>query len=802
MNFLCYTDKTFEFGPTGLTLISGNSGTGKTSILRGIFFALFGEGNKVQSYGKTSASVELDFGSLKIIRTKRPNRLVVNEEYEDAVAQEIILKEIGENFKVAGYIQQNNLYSFILKSPTEKLDILEGFACRDVNIAKLKSRLKTETMTARDELVSTESRLEMSKERLERLAFPKEVKFPIKCRKAQRALAIKNESVKFKNARIRELKATKAKEIVQSELNATQVLEGSLETLYEQLHSLDSKIKVTLAKLDLVTFDGDESLQKAEFQLEQWEAHKELIELRKQYEMDKQRLAEVKEKELELLETALEEEKCLAYTEHSQDELEEMIEDLQACLVDLTKLERLKAELADVQILENNLSAQKEQLQTVILEYEETKALQRKLEAQKNTYYCPSCSVPLKLQDEALVEAVDLVETELGLDEVIEKVTQLSRELRKARKAVSAGELELDQAKDKQIKIDVITSQYEELPDSSQTVRGDLDYMLEYKRGEEAREKKISRLTKDIDNEIFSASYHSLERRVNTNLSKIEGISTISPNVCPEALRTKVQDQREAKRTFSRLSNEKLDLEKETQSYQKVIDKKIGSHQNRYGQRRNVSELEDLVSTHQATVQEQQRIKEKSIFTQRQIEKWEIYTRELKEYNDCERQVSTLGDCEQELRKKYGSYLALKAKILEAESLAMLNIIEIINNHARTYLDAFFPEHPIIVQLQPFKTTKKSIKPSINVAVDYKGMECTLATLSGGELSRVVLAFTLALAEMFNSPLLLLDECTASLDQEMTSVVFDGIRENFNGQLVLIIAHQVISGTFDQVVKL
>ena len=81
-------------------------------------------------------------------------------------------------------------------------------------------------------------------------------------------------------------------------------------------------------------------------------------------------------------------------------------------------------------------------------------------------------------------------------------------------------------------------------------------------------------------------------------------------------------------------------------------------------------------------------------------------------------------------------------------------------------------------------------------------MECDINMLSGGELARVVLAYTLALSEIFNTPILLLDECTSSLDQELTNVVFDGIRENFKGKLVLIIAHQIIMGTFDKIISL
>ena len=50
-------EKTIDFGNTGIVLLSGKSGIGKTSILDAIIFALFGIGHKLVSIGKKSCKV-------------------------------------------------------------------------------------------------------------------------------------------------------------------------------------------------------------------------------------------------------------------------------------------------------------------------------------------------------------------------------------------------------------------------------------------------------------------------------------------------------------------------------------------------------------------------------------------------------------------------------------------------------------------------------------------------------------------------------------------------------------------------
>ena len=165
-------------------------------------------------------------------------------------------------------------------------------------------------------------------------------------------------------------------------------------------------------------------------------------------------------------------------------------------------------------------------------------------------------------------------------------------------------------------------------------------------------------------------------------------------------------------------------------------------------------------------------------------------------------QIKELSTEQKITSKKLTSSLLLKTLIQKAESIAITNIINSINTYAQNYLDIFFTENPISVLIQPFKKSKKGMKSQINVVVHYKGIDSDLDSLSGGERQRVLLAFTMALAEIYQSPFLLLDECTSNLDQELTETVINGIKNSYNGELVILIAHQVVTGKFDSILTL
>jgi len=64
-NFRIYEDRTFDLGSSGITLIAGKSGQGKSTILLAITFALYGTGTKLQTNGKKSCSVLLEMDGIK-----------------------------------------------------------------------------------------------------------------------------------------------------------------------------------------------------------------------------------------------------------------------------------------------------------------------------------------------------------------------------------------------------------------------------------------------------------------------------------------------------------------------------------------------------------------------------------------------------------------------------------------------------------------------------------------------------------------------------------------------------------------
>ncbi|MBU1129612.1 MAG: SMC family ATPase, partial [Nanoarchaeota archaeon] len=137
-NIRSYKYQEVEF-PTGSTLLSGDIGSGKTSILLGIEFALFGlqpgqRGSALLRNGENQAKVQLEFEveakSVLVERTLKKGK-TVSQDYcaitIDGEKKEISVTELKNKvLEILNYPRefskkQNILYKFTVYTPQEEM---------------------------------------------------------------------------------------------------------------------------------------------------------------------------------------------------------------------------------------------------------------------------------------------------------------------------------------------------------------------------------------------------------------------------------------------------------------------------------------------------------------------------------------------------------------------------------------------------------------------------------------------------------------------------------------------------------
>lgn len=135
-NFRCHGDLTREFPDWQLSLLSGPSGIGKSTIFDAIYFVIYGKMQHITPHDnpKACTSVFVDFGSCQILRQRKPNKLVFQKgdaKYDTEVQQQgEVQKAIEECFSkesvflASSYLVQNERSPILISSNIDRMNIV------------------------------------------------------------------------------------------------------------------------------------------------------------------------------------------------------------------------------------------------------------------------------------------------------------------------------------------------------------------------------------------------------------------------------------------------------------------------------------------------------------------------------------------------------------------------------------------------------------------------------------------------------------------------------------------------------
>ena len=748
-NFRCYTETVFDLGDSGIVLISAPSGKGKTTILMAIQFVLFGIGKKITTYDKTSCSVRLELENIVITRTRTPNRLVLKNPdgiFEGDSAQSIINKLFGEHFTLTSCVLQNANDSFILMSPMDKLEFLEKFAFQDVDISAVNKKCKDIIKEKDTQLIKISSQLSTLNSIVEHIKAPETVSFPLKCSLKNRPTAIKNEHTKVKNTECLLKKHAIELNTLTEKYHSAKLREQKIELKKEHLKDIQTKIQTIEPLVDEI------KIQTLESTLKKIENGKIYLEYKKRI-------------------SAIQELKNNVWLKQTREETEDTMKDHKTIFEQLDKIKILTDLLSIEDESFTDLDIKLETY-TVLLQEQKQKLLD--IERTKDVYTCPRCSSFVKFSENILVVAENI--KDLCLDTNLIEIKSDIKKTEHALKKIEHRVIIRRNNQETRAKIQSIyeSSEYELKDLTYQDFYSDMKDTKKYYYENIDLDKKIQELERVSEKHKLAEQYECSEEYILKETRVLQDIKTF--NELRYTLDFLLKDSKKILNDLKTLEDENITSENAENLLKQIDDTTL-----------QISKFEL-----------QKKACDENI---KKIDDYLFYESQKKVYDENLKKIEDSKEQEKIAVKELSSAVVLKELVLEAESISVMNIIASINIHAQVFLDAFFDD-PISIRLVPFKETKSGKKPQINLDIHYKGMEADLGMLSGGELSRVVLAFMLALVEIFNSPLVLLDECTSSLDEDLNTDVIETIKNAFPKKLIVMISHQCVAGNYDKVIEL
>jgi DNA repair exonuclease SbcCD ATPase subunit len=778
-NFRCWEKKELTLPTSGICLINGRSGKGKSTILNSILYAVTGKLKNITTINKKSAKVCLKIDNLNIIRSRGPNRLSVEKNgkiYENDEAQSIINSVFGEEFANTSYIDQDNAYSFVSLSPSEKMEFLEKLLLQNYDIEKIKDSIKIEIAKTKTNFTSEESKLNTLENMIKTMNLVEQDDLFIEKIKINKTNIVKtiekiksNYDISEKNIKTVKLKIQKIEEEQEKKLKTTE----KRNNLIYLLNDIKSN--------SLYKEDDMEFFEKNKKQIE--EDQKYYIK-NKEYMLLSQKLEDLNTKYKKIKEINQKQ------IEQAQKELElyfpietspkKKLADLQKCVELIDQLFHIDEELQN----STNFDEEIEKENIIIENNKDLLTKFQKIASDvESCYECPSCKKTLKMNNNLLVLYTEELDDINSLEKIKKDIESLKQKLKQSEKKLST-------IKQSQIIYQEKEKRYNEIYEKLDILRGDIEcdkelflkeidrLNLYIKKQEEIdllkKDKIIEHTKKELDSVL--QNYNNFSKDTKDTLIKteedynksFEKSTNLSHIISLKLKEKKIQEQiSEIKEEDSKNYTELLKIEKE----------KLDAYTVKYENYKIYIEKLNI---------------------------WERINKENERYTEIQQLINISSETKQKISDRLRCLVKLREHVKNAEQKCISDFIESLNHHASLYIEEFFPDEDIKVELKTTQETKSTGKEKIalNFELNYRQITGDLSYLSGGERDRINLAFTLAFSEIVNNRLLLLDECISSLDSETTNIVLENLKEKYKGKLVILVSHQANLGFFDEVIEL
>lgn len=781
-NFRCWEDKALTIPEKGICLLSGRSGRGKSTILNSIVYTITGKGKNISTFQKKSTTVQLEIDGLLISRQRGPNRLIVKKggvQYEDDAAQSIIDSTFGAEFCNTSYIDQDNMNSFVFLSPSEKIEFLEKLLLARYNIDEMKDRVKDNISKTKLEHAAADSKLATLTDMLRKMTYTNQ------------------EDVLIETNRLTSQNCGKLLEKIRGNIDITEKNEKSVSTKIKKWESeriAQTRLTETRQALKLKLDDVDEQLSKCD-DPEMLRGDMAVLEKRKNDYHTHQ--SYVKRRELEA--------SYNERVEHNTKEKEQHLAQLRG-LPTIDVIKKSISQLESIQRIMNTLIGLEDKIATPPDETElaneisdrdkikERMALCQKTIVDQNLYYpCPSCKNVLQFDRDKLV---------MGNVRKIENVGDLKREVKELSQRLEEANIHIDQLKAEKVLFDKNEAEYNQLFDR-------LDELLKLPTGDvieqEMVDEKLAGMTE------MKSKYESVQQSIREidgdrfllqlkkELELLSPVPTGGGGVSEEYIPT----EKEYPALLETLATKK-EMAERVRSLTQKRKQFTQSWDELPVPEKTDEELSELLTQNREKMETYRKKTEQYRTHLQRIEKWEMVERDNTAYQEIQVKILETEEKKVALMDRLRCLVKLRDHIKQAEQQSLSEFIDALNRHAAIYIEDFFPDDDITVELKTVQEGKSTGKEKVTLHFDvqYREMNGDLSFLSGGEKDRVNLAFTLAFSELVENRILLLDECISSLDAETSNVVLGQLKEKYKGKLVIVVSHQANLGFFDDIINL